>query len=292
MARRETKRKLEVYSLNGHIGDAALNYRDAFKRLEKISPSLRRSLVSGRYVCILSLSVTRNSVSFVAYEGEVGYDPMILNQDRGRLRIEELGDDEILVENTHGLMDLQTRETLIEYNKKGAKAKDIAEIFSEVLSSDYGEEVEVTLTPVVDESFLQALNRFRRIRIGSVKLVRPNPDWSDEYEASLLEFAADSKAQTVNIEVSARRGQDLDRERGIIGFLRKLVRERVSNLRGGRITGQMVESEGETSISTTNFIEHQVVRVGLNQHGHVDDTEITQKMTTYLEQRKKSTHRG
>jgi hypothetical protein len=287
MARGYTTRKLEVFGMHGTTVNGPVDYPALFRMLAKIGPEGRKIEVDEKVIVISKLHIFRERVAIVAHEGLRGLNPLIFNTDRARERIQRLRPNEVLASKTHVLIDLVTREAVVEYNHRGAKAGEIAGAIEMLtLRSGKYESISFELNPVADEGFIRAIDRFERIRLASVRLAKPNPGWSDDFD-HLTAMAAESEGRTIAVEVTAGRAKSLARDRGILRFLGLIARKSLSALKGAKIVGSRRNETAETSVSLANHIEHQKVSVKLTSDGHVDDADIEKSMSAFLDIRRK-----
>jgi len=288
MARGYTTRKLEVFSLSGHVGEGAADYGALFRRLAKLDDEKRSATVGEKLVAFSRIEITKGVAWFVAYEGVPEQRPLLFNVARGRERFGQLRADEVVAHKTHVLVDLSRREALIEYNHRGAKASDIAEVVQSA-GRTLSELRDLTfdLVAVGDESFLKAVDRFTRIRIASIRVARPNPGWTDCYD-ELGDLGKKSKAQTITVEMTAQRNDTLSKSDGIIGVVRDLIKRKIAALKGARVVGQRGEEPSETTVSLDRYIVHRRVNVRKTEEGHVDDADIRRHMEAFGKSRRRS----
>jgi hypothetical protein len=287
MARGYTTRRLQVYSLQVALKDGTqVNYHAFFKDLE--SHRENRSLeVGDRVIIIPKIAIRDDSAFFVSYEGERGIQPIIFNTETDAERVAGLEKEELLVTKTHALINLDTREAIIEYNHRGAKALQLAEVLEHIApkaSATYAG-VHVSLTPVADEEFLRAISKFKRIRVASVKLAEPNQDWNDDHHA-LTKFAGDSEGRSISVQIFASRGHSLASDRGLIPLLKRWISKVASPVEAASVTGTRGEETSETTISLAHHIEHQHVSVKLEE-GRVAEDDIEERMRSFMADRSK-----
>ena len=136
------------------------------------------------------------------------------------------------------------------------------------------------LNPVVAESFIEELERYTRIRQAAVTLSRPNLNWTQS-AAQLTGYADESNADAVELEMSAKRGESLAREDGIVADIKKLVRRPIGPVRNLRVTGTRRDEEKETSVSLKR---HQEKRTFLlpTQPSPASEREAFQEAATQL----------
>jgi len=284
-----TSRKLEVFVLHAVNDNRAVNYRELFDFIASI-PARERSIERGeKLVAIPELTVSSSRVSFVAYEGPLGTNPLIFDSSEARARIERLSSGEVLATRTHGVIDLRQREAVVEFNHRGAKAHEVASVFEELgRRNPNWKALALELNPLPTAEFLAEIQKFRRVRLASIRVARPNPAWNRSYEI-LKDVAEESSGQTIDLAVTAGRGQSLSTRGGIIRWIRELVSERLPPLKNATIVGTREGEDDETVVSLARYHQHQRVRVRLTSDGHVDGQDIQEKIRGYLDQR---THRS
>jgi hypothetical protein len=211
-----TSRKLEVFVLHAVNDNRAVNYAELFAFIANI-PARERSIERGeKLVAIPELTVSSSRASFVAYEGPLGTNPLIFDSSEARARIERLSSGEVLATKTHGIIDLGQREAVIEFNHRGAKAHEVASVFEELgRRNPNWDTLALELNPLPTAEFLTEIQKFRRVRLASIRVARPNPAWNRSYEM-LKDVAQESSGQTIDLAVSAGRGQSLSTRGGII----------------------------------------------------------------------------
>lgn len=285
MARGFANKKIELYSLHARIGEEPTDYTQLFDLLSAYPAAARQHLFGGRLIAIPTMRRDGNRVFIHALEGDVNVNPMIYDQVLVEARTESLEQNEVLVHKTHAILDLGTRDAVVEYNQRGAKASDLAFLMEVVARRMQGfEDLTLDLNPVAGQEFEEAIERFERIRLASVKLARPNADWTDRYN-QLTGIAAESGARFIQIEVVAGRSRSLEKSTGVINQIRELLRYPVSMFKGAKISGVRTGERAQTSISLERYIEHQRIAVKLTPSGHVDVDDIESKMVEFLNSR-------
>lgn len=281
MARGYTSRKLEVWSLHAHRDGVAVDYRQMFEALAALPPEGRVWTTADRLVAIPTVEVSDSKVFFTAYEGAPDDRPVILNIAAGTERDAEVARGEMVATRTHAIVDLASREAIVEYNHRGAKAVDIATVIGVAgrrLPGWYGLWVE--LNPKVEEGFVEAINEFERIRVAQMKIARPNQDW-EEWRDTLSGVADDSGAQNVSAEMTAGRGRSLEKYRGVVRFIKDRVRDPVSGIKSAAVVGTRPHETAETRVTTKDHKTHQRVSVRLTDAGQVDAGDIRRRLMEY-----------
>lgn len=279
-------KKLQVFSISAHIeGHDEVDYFDLFQKIRQVPTANRLHAFRNRQVAIPQYRIDNTGLlALIAYEGEVGVNPLIYDTQRASARIEQLRANEILAEKTHGLIDITNREAIIAYNHKGAKAGDIAEVCENVAQNQYHAGVQVIFSPVVEQRFIEQLRSLRRVRLAYMKMGQPNPGWTDEVN-SLAALGQESRARYVDVEVVAQPRDTLPGDTGIVAFIKSLVRRPNPAVMDAHVIGSRDTDDGEVKISIENFIQSKQVRVQVREGG-VDDIEMDRYLREFMAHRR------
>lgn len=282
-----TSRKLEVWMLHGHVSNEVVDYDELFRYVGRLGVQQRTWSDESRLVALGQVARSNRTVRITMYEGPLGSEPLIFNAAAGEERGAELSRGEIIATRTHALVDLDTREVYVEYNHRGAKARDLALVLEHAARRrrGWGDQLTLEIAPLVDESFAEAIGDFERIRTASLRLTRPNFDWTD-WESSINDAAAESGAANADVSFTAGRGGSLDRDGGIISFLRNLAQARASFVKSASVTGRRQGETSETTISTQNHGEHRKVQVPRTASGFVEGTAVERELEQYRASRR------
>jgi hypothetical protein len=258
MAARVLNRKLEQFKIHAHVGRKPADYNQLFRGLTRLTPQQRELVSEDRLTAIPRLNVKQGIARLVALEGPVGLNPLVYSLEDQSERIQSLRRGEVVVSRTHAVIDMTTHDAVVEFNLRGAKARDIEAILQRAGRTIKGfERLDLALVPVVSEDFVGALDDFERIQSATVRLRRPNFDWSDVADG-LTEAAARSEAQAANVEFTAGRGGSLDQTDGVIGFLRRVARGRgPSAIEGASVVGRRGEDSGDTRVTLRGYTRHR-----------------------------------
>jgi len=289
MSKSTTSRKLEIFALHCHLEkDKTPNYRDFFQRLARAKGKTRQLTFADKLIAIpVMRSQATDTVELIAYEGPLGVSPLMFNATPEKARIATLEASAVVATRTHVIFDLRSREAVVEYNQRGAKAHDIAEVLEAAARTmKLGEQPAVELNPVTDDSFLQAIDRFGVIKLANLRVAEPNVDWTDNYN-HLTAVANDSNARTVELSVTAHRNDSLARDHGVMQYIRAMIGDRLSALKGARVVGIRSGEEAQTTVSLANHIQHQKVFVQIDENGHIVSSDILKKMHAFLAARLK-----
>lgn len=139
----------------------------------------------------------------------------------------------------------------------------------------------------MDDSFLAALDRFGRIRLANMKVARPNFDWTDNYEG-LNQVGADSNGRTVDLSVIAHRNDSLAKDRGIVQYIRDMIANKVTSLKGASVEGVRQGEQADTRISLANYVVHQKTSVKVDVNGHDVSEDIQRKLIAFVQSRRKA----
>jgi hypothetical protein len=134
------------------------------------------------------------------------------------------------------------------------------------------------------KNFIEAIDRFERIRLASVKLARPNPGWAADYQ-HFKELQQGSNARTIEVSAAADRGDSLQKNAGLVQRIKQFIGSGEVPVKTAMIEGKRTDEGDETSISLSKFVEHRRVSVRLTRDGHVDDSDIMEKLSKFLSER-------
>jgi hypothetical protein len=287
MPRGYTTRKLESFSINAHVAKngtppqrVAADYAEVFRRISTLPKEFRIAAIGNKNIAIPRCSMNGNVVKLTAYEGEDG-NPIVFNFEDATERMETLARGEQIATKTHGIIDVASRLAIIEFNQRGAKAPYIAAAL-EHFGRTLGEmpTLQIQFAQKIDERFVQAIDRFTRIRTATVKIARPNPGWTD-HTNHFAAMADDSDADNLELTASAKRMGSLDRGKGIIAFIRDVASVAFPSLKAAKIVGIREGESAETSVSMAHHIEHQRVQVRTTDEGHVSDEDIDRRLENF-----------
>lgn len=274
-------RKLEFFSFHGRSPKRKFDYDIFFNEVSKIAPQNRVFKIGKRTFAIPSFQYKQGIGSLIIYEGD-DKTPLIFNAESGEERHEKLQRNEFVAEKTHAVFDLKKRQFLIEYVQRGAKAYHLSDLLQFLARKIFDDpDIMFTLNPDISEDFIKEVGRFERIRVATMRLSRPNQDWTDCYNG-LSEVAEDSEAQDFDVSMKAGRGQSLKKKEGIIKIIGDLVKQPISALKNAKITGTRRDENKETTISTFKHIAHRRTRIRTDEDGYVLANDIIEKMKTFI----------
>lgn len=287
MARvRTTTRKLYVFSLHAHRGEKPVgDYKAMFEMLAKKDVRARAYESTEKLVAVSRIEVNADIVKLTAYEGPPGLAPLLFDLNSDSERIAELRRGEVMATRTHAAINLKTRDVVVEYNHRGAKAADIARVLQEAGRATQGwEKLKIELVPVAAPSFANAIDEFERVRIASLNIIRPNTSWVTEKNHA-VRLAQESKGRRVEVAVYAEAGDSLNKNGGIVKLIKGLTGESRASLKNASVTGVRAGESAETKISLEKHLEHRIVTVRVGTFGHVETGAIDDRLLAFLKAR-------
>lgn len=278
-----------MWAIHAHRDGGEVDYRQLFRDLARLDPTKRIHTTSDKVVALPLITVYKTGlVKLQAYEGPRDTQPLVYDTEDGSEYLATTRSTEVVTTKTHAYVDIKTREAVIEYNHRGAKAHDIAVVLGTVarrMSEWRGLYVE--LAPQIDHEFVDELDRFERIRTASVRLTRPNIDWTD-FSNDFTALAADSDAQSGQVEMNAQRSKSLSKTGGIVAALRRVAGADKSSVHSATVRGTREGETAETSLSLNDYKAHQKVSVRRDQSGQVADDDIEAKIRSFMRARRRA----
>jgi hypothetical protein len=288
VARRWAERRLYLFSLHAHLGSEAVeDYRELFAKIASLRVTNRALTTADSLTALRTVDLEGDYVKLVVYEGPPGIAPLIFDLSHNEERITRLTSREVMATRTHAIVNLKNRDVAVEYNQRGAKARDIAELLALAGKRRRGwTNLIVELAPVASPDFAKAIDEFQTIKIASLNVVRPNLNWIKEKRHADA-IAEESNGNRVEIAVFAGGGDGLNKRRGMVGLIRGLTRERRSNLKDASVTGRRLNETADTTISLERHLEHRIVRVARGEGGHPERASVEAALIEFLQAREK-----
>lgn len=262
MARKTSEaRTIYGYSLHGRTPAGVVDYVAFFAALAEKPAVERQTSVGDEMVAITTMVPVghRWMIRFIA--GREGIPPLFYDPETGTESFGELG-GQVVASVNWILLDPLSRFLAIERRRPGVPvnvmSRSLALMGREL--GIVGDRVTIDFNPVVAESFLEELDRYDRIRQAAVTLSRPNLNWLDS-AAELTGYAGESNADSVELEMSAKRGESLDKDSGIVADIKELIRRPIGPLKNLRVTGRRENEPKETSMSLKRHQEKRTFPV-------------------------------
>ena len=248
---------LYAFSLHGRADTGVIDYQAFVTALAAVPPIDRQTGVGDETVAVTLLEPSgpgRWTARFVT--GLQGLPPLFYDPATGTESTADLG-NRFVASASWAFIDTSSRIVLIDRSRPGVAVNVMARALSH-LGRELGieEGLVVSLNPVPSPGFLEELERYDRIRQASVVLTRPNYDWTDS-STQLSGYADLSNAGTVDVLLSAGRGQSLSMDEGIVPDIKRLATRAVGPLKNLRITGKR---RGETKETSVSLAKHQEKR--------------------------------
>lgn len=258
-----SQRLLYGYSIHGRDSNGVIDYSELFRRLANLESTSRLLSLRDDFIVSFKEMTLVDSVWEVRMLfGDRTESITLWDVDADRERDDAKAKGEIVARSTHLYLDPVSRFAGIERRRPGLSPGDIGLALSRIGPQiGFGRDLVIDFTPVAAESFTDELLAFTRIRQASVSLTRPNFDWSDNAN-QLTGYAGQSNGQYVEIEVSAKRGESLSPETGIVADIKNLAQNPISPLRGVRVRGTYASEPGERSLSLNSHQERESFSVG------------------------------
>lgn len=274
------RRKLELYRLTISGLKPDTDYQKFLVALWANLPErAQRSFAPGGKSHVLDqLEITKSNLWFQFFSYAEDERPEVLDTNDMSLSENPLTPSEALVHWTHAmgkhaegryvmlLERVQTGiwPTKIEHYLQWMMEKPENAQLVKKTTANPDEPISVSLELEPDESFLKLVDAMEKIASVTVRIVRPNPGWSD-YEDLLSEEARESDAQSAEVKMNARRNASLAKSGGIIGAMREAFR---SKKLGRAIVEGDIDGERKR-VSTESHGKSQYKYLETNQNGNV-----------------------
>lgn len=275
------KRRVQAYAIHAHSKNFEGDYENLFARVEAIEKRERLVLFGSIAVAMPDVQRVGDNIFLTFTEGEVGLQPMILDTLTGETREEELERNEILVAAAHALVNPAKRRILIEYVRTGAKAEAMARTIEKLLSERGLNDIRVDFSPVIEENFIKEIDRFDRIRMASLTLIKPNAGWDDHYThiSDMLQSSGGEKAE---LSVRAPRGESLNKDAGIVEVIKDVVSDDQPYISDAEIVGVKRGEEAETVVPLKKHVVHSNIAVTREANGGVNVLRLREKMLALM----------
>lgn len=264
---KKTIRKIELYALHAH-NFSSLTYDGLFERLERLPPASRVFTVSGIVVGFPIVKKIKIGYFIQATEGDPDASALIFNQQTGTTRETNLSREEILSQATHLVVSPEKRRASIEYSRRGIKAFALGPAIEGILSANYADlrQFRLEYSPITTGTFVSEISKFDRIRVASLRIMKPNASWTDHY-TDLSELLDESNGDKVELDVRASRGESLRKQTGIVKVIKDVARDGQPYLDAAAITGTRSDETSETTVRANQHITHTRASVDADDAG-------------------------
>lgn len=247
---RQQERTMFAYSLHGRTSEGVIDYQNFFSGLSRVPAPLRQTSVGTELVAITYMSRSRGGWLMRFLAGEQDMPALFYDPDTGEESLSTPDGRRFAANANWVYVDLTGRVAAIERRRPGVAVGVMARALSH-LGSELGiagGRVTFDLNPVVAKTFSDAVEDFERIRQASIVLARPNFNWADN-AGDLTGYADESNADDVEVAMSARRGESLSKDHGIISDILNVTKAVLGPVKNLRVVGRRTGETKETAIS-------------------------------------------
>jgi len=230
------------------------------------------------------LTDKRLRLRFLSYT--TGYRPDILDTEGYSIEPNPLAETQTGVEWTHVLGGKVNRRYLLlcEKVQSGVWPATVGHYLQWMIDKVYGqqwmgyedednENIWVSLEPEPGVEFINRINGLSRIRLATIRTVRPNPGWRD-LETELAREADESQAHKADITMTARRQASLAKNKGIVQTIKELFSSK--ELDYAVVEG---ERDGQNDhFNSKKLVERKRLSFRLDDGGQVDSADAWAKL--------------
>ena len=281
MARR-VSRKIELFTIHAH-NKSEIDYEDIFSTLDSIEKKSRIASVRGMIIGFPFIIKIDDMFFIQALEGDPDSAPLIFDSSTGDTVDNDLEENEVLSLATHFIVAPRQRLAAIEYVRRGAKALQLGPAITEILKNggvNY-RNLQLEFAPKLESSFAEQISSFERIRVASVRVLRPNASWTDHY-TELSELMEQSGGEKAEIDIRAGRGGSLEKDKGIVEVIKEIANDAYPYIEDASITGTRENETAETVVRSNTHTVHARVNVEVDRTGMAHDNSIRAKLLEFI----------
>jgi len=235
-----------------------------------------------------SLRNHRLRLRFLSYTK--GHRPDVLDTTEFSVQPNPLTPAQTNVEWTHALGGLKNGRyvLLVERNFNGVWPSTLERYLQTMVDRFYqpeepeeeGDQEPVTLNLESEPGpeFLARIEALDRITEATVRVVRPNPGWSD-LETELGKKAGESDAKKVDLTMTARRKASLSKQGGVIGWIREAFGQRelgFASIKGRK--GRQTEA-----FTTEKLGKHAMLNLETDDRGQVVAEDAWEQLSAMMD---------
>lgn len=250
MAIAKKRRSLLAYAIHGHDQSGPIDYAQLLEFISSLPYEIRR-LRTGDRTTVIS-EIQRASEAVFVMRIVTGFpeeDQTMFDALTGDERSIAKRDSEFAPTSGIVAVNVVTRAVVLEKKRPGVPISLIERLLSTLGRELFGNRFSVSLTPVISDTFLAEIEGFERIRRAEVQLARPNFDWRTEAEDLLSSLGDSSNAATIEVAASAKRGDSLASDQGIVSDIKGFAKRKINALKNAKIIGTRSGSSGDTTLS-------------------------------------------
>lgn len=247
-------RTIDVYRINGHSRPGSpqerpVDYEAFFDLLAKTPPAERQVKDGSRTIAIPTAQHVENGLAFAFILGSPDSVTTLYAPSTATTESVEHDETRFPVVQVWTIVNPLERVLYLEKKRPGVPVSTIERFLREFAktSTNLGPVV-FSLTPIPAPSFVTQINEMTRIREASLRVERPNLDWSGPAEDALGRIA-ESDAQSVGVEARASRKQSLRKDAGIVKMIKDMAKRPVNSIRNAMVKGTAPGYAGEKTVS-------------------------------------------
>lgn len=248
-------RTVRLYSMHGRDSSGPIDYPELFEYLQELDRTSRVvSLPNDLGVAVESVRREGDLFMLRLLVGNREEVPLFFDESTGRVTARRMRPNQWLASATHAVVDTcgTARTVALELRRNGIGAATLERVL-ENLGNDRYAKLRIELAPLAAESFLEEIERFERIREATLVVAQPNFDWNDHNDR-LHELADESGAARAESTVTAGRDQSLNRDHGLVGYIKALTKKTVPDVKNAIVRGTRPGETQEASISLQRHI--------------------------------------
>ena len=284
--------KFLLYAIHGHLADGLPDYSKLAERIIGFKGRYWRD--GSRVVAFGAAMLTRGKssvdrASLIAYSGEVDKSVLFFDLEQQSEINSLLESGRFVARKTRIMFDPRQRILMIEAGRGHLPAEEFAKIVETELQNQAGfEALELSFTPVAAPTFISQIDEMKRIQSVMVSIARPNYGWTDRYD-QFNKFADESDAKSIDATVRARRNSSLSKQNGIVPNLKHWLSKGLPSVINAKVRGAFGEGSGLIELKLSDHVETANITTDVKpDSGQPLDSEIQEKLSTYLDQRAES----
>lgn len=253
MAKKYTRRTIDLFSVHGRSEGNLVNYKSFFEELAGLGRDERFLFDIGgvNVTFIEAVHVEDNLIAFCFISGETD-DPVMYYDIAERQQREFHSSNGFFSFPVWLFVNPEERFIARESRRPGVPVRIIEKYF-QLSASEFGYmHPRFDLNPVADSHFLEAIQDLEIIDTVGIDMARPNYDWSDD-EAVLTGIADESNASTVSVEMKAKGGQSLAKDSGIVKDVRTIITGVRNGIKNIRVHGKRTKESLGTWLNQSKF---------------------------------------
>lgn len=284
--------RIDFYHVHGHAKNAPVDYVRLLDALQSIRGYDLKVANHHTAVGTANLASNGGQLFLIVYTGYSAKTALFFDLLETKELTQVTRPDRFPARKTYAMIDARKRLLAIE-SKKGyvgpsLLSRLIEEYFHTLTDSEF-KTLELNFSPVVDETFVDKLNEFERIKSATITIVRPNVDWTDQHD-KLTEIAQESDAKSLGVEAHSKRAKSLAKKSGIIQFIKTSAASKAKSLfQKIKIVGSLSDDSGLITLDLNKHIKYSNVPIDFDTNtGQPNDTDAASQLSKALRDAKQS----